>query len=123
LNPIKKKVLIERTAEQLNLAPGLVSDVVGFFFKYVQNKLSNVEHVRVLVPNLGTFEVQKKRMVSKLEKSKNYLAKTENEESPSMSVFYNRTQFKKDVEKYEKLLEKIKEEELEKIKQKQNKNK
>lgn len=91
----------------------IVADVVNFYYKHVQKKLTSAEHLAVSVPNLGTFEIQKRRMISKMEKSKNYLAKTEGD-TASMAVFSNRIQFKKDIEKFEKLLGKLEEQDLEK---------
>lgn len=107
MNPIKKKVIAQQTSEEVNIPLHIVEDVVSFYYKSVQKKLSSAEYLSVNVPNLGTFSVVKQRMINKSERLKGYLKKTE--EDTSMAAFSNRKTYKKDLENYEILLTKFEE--------------
>jgi len=103
LNPTKRKEISKITAESLGLDHLTVDDVVAFFYRTVQKKLSSMEHHSVNVPNMGTFVLKKQRVEKKIEKYNAFLEKID--ASESMSMYETTVDVKADVEKYQNALE------------------
>ena len=103
MNPTKRKEISKITAESLGLDHLTVDDVVAFFYRTVQKKLSSMEHHSVNVPNMGTFVLKKQRVEKKIEKYNAFLEKID--ASESMSMYETTVDVKADVEKYQNALE------------------
>lgn len=108
MNPIKRKELTRKTAESLGLDHLVVDDVVSFFYRTAQKKLSSVTAPSVNVPNMGTFVLMRKRVEKKLEKYTAFLNKID--PSESIRMYETSLQVKSDIEKYTAILEKMDEE-------------
>lgn len=121
MNPLKRKDISKITAESLGLEHHIVDDVVSFFYKTVQKKLSSVEHQYVNVPNMGTFVLKKQRIENKLEKYNTFLSKIDAAES--MTIYETSLEVKSDIDKYNSMLlimdkEVQRKKEVEKLKEK-----
>jgi len=121
LNPLKRKEISKITAKSLDLDHLLVDDVVAFFYRTVQKKLSSVEHHSVNVPNMGTFVLKKQRVQNKLDKYNAFLNKID--ASESMTMYETTVDVKADIEKYNNILSVIngeaeRKKEVEKLKEK-----
>lgn len=121
MNPLKRKEISKITAESLDLDHLLVDDVVAFFYRTVQKKLSSVEHHSVNVPNMGTFVLKKQRVQNKLDKYNAFLNKID--ASESMAMYETTVDVKADIEKYNNILsvmngEAERKKEVEKLKEK-----
>ena len=98
MNPTKRKEISKLTAEKLGKDPAMVDEIVAFFYRHVQKKLSSMEHIAVNVPNLGTFVLKKRRVESKLARCMRFLDAVD--ETESIRAFETKQSVKKDVEKY-----------------------
>lgn len=105
LNPIKRKEITKKTAESLGLDHLLVDDVVAFFYRTTQKKLSSVNAPSINVPNMGTFVLMRKRVENKLEKYINFLNKID--PSESIRMYETSLQVKTDIENYTAILQKM----------------
>ena len=102
------------TAKKLDRNFQEVDDIVAFFYRYVQKRLSSVESIAVNVPNLGTFVLKKRRVVKKIERHKNFIDSLD--ETASIKAFEIKQEVKKDIEKYEAILDMMNQEEERKLK-------
>jgi len=121
LNPTKRKEITKKTAESLGLDHLVVDDVVAFFYRTTQKKLSAMSSPSVNVPNMGTFVLMRKRVEKKLEKYTAFLNKID--PSESIRMYETSLQVKADIEKYAEILEKMDQEQQRKkevIKLKEN---
>lgn len=121
MNPTKRKEITKKTAESLGLDHLIVDDVVAFFYRTTQKKLSAVSSPSVNVPNMGTFVLMRKRVEKKLEKYTAFLNKID--PSESIRMYETSLQVKADIEKYTAILEKMDQEQQRKkevIKLKEN---
>jgi hypothetical protein len=121
LNPTKRKEITKKTAESLGLDHLVVDDVVAFFYRTTQKKLSAMSSPSVNVPNMGTFVLMRKRVEKKLEKYTAFLNKID--PSESIRMYETSLQVKADIEKYTEILEKMDQEQQRKkevIKLKEN---
>ncbi len=121
MNPTKRKEITKKTAESLGLDHLVVDDVVAFFYRTTQKKLSAVSSPSVNVPNMGTFVLMRKRVEKKLEKYTAFLNKID--PSESIRMYETSLQVKADIEKYTAILEKMDQEQQRKkevIKLKEN---
>lgn len=109
MNPTKRKEISKQTAEKLGRDFSQVDEIAAFYFRYVQKRLSAMEHIAVKVDNLGTFVLKKKRVENKLEKFKNYIKLVD--ETESIRAFENKQTAKKDIEKFEAALQLMEQEE------------
>ena len=121
MNPTKRKEITKKTAESLGLDHLVVDDVVAFFYRTTQKKLSAMSSPSVNVPNMGTFVLMRKRVEKKLEKYTAFLNKID--PSESIRMYETSLQVKADIEKYAEILEKMDQEQQRKkevIKLKEN---
>ena len=114
MNPTKRKELSLLTAKKLYRNFQEVDDIVAFFYRYVQKRLSSVESIAVNVPNLGTFVLKKRRVQKKIERHKNFIDSLD--ETASIKAFEIKQDVKKDIEKYEAILDMMDQEEERKLK-------
>jgi hypothetical protein len=114
LNPIKRKELSLLTAKKLGREFQEVDDIVAFFYRYVQKRLSSVENIAVNVPNLGTFMLKKKRVQKKIDRHRNFMEGLD--ETSSIKAFEIKQDVKREIEKYEAVLERMNQEEERKLK-------
>lgn len=114
MNPIKRKELSLLTAKKLGREFQEVDDIVAFFYRYVQKRLSSVENIAVNVPNLGTFMLKKKRIQKKIDRHRNFMEGLD--ETSSIKAFEIKQDVKKEIEKYEAVLERMNQEEERKLK-------
>lgn len=114
MNPAKRKELSLLTAKKLDRNFQEVDDIVAFFYRYVQKRLSSVESIAVNVPNLGTFVLKKRRVQKKIERHKNFIDSLD--ETASIKAFEIKQEVKKDIEKYEAILDMMNQEEERKLK-------
>lgn len=99
----------------------IVDDVVAFFYRTVQKKLSSMNHPSINVPNLGTFVLKKQRVQKKLEKYNSFLERID--ASESMSMYETTVDVKSEIEKYNEVLsimdsEVVRKKEIQKLKEK-----
>lgn len=114
MNPTKRKELSLLTAKKLDREFQEVDDIVAFFYRYVQKRLSSVENIAVNVPNLGTFVLKKKRIQKKIDRHRNFMEGLD--ETSSIKAFEIKQDVKKEIEKYEAVLERMNQEEERKLK-------
>ena len=69
--PKKPEIIIKAVAEQYDLPESLVDDVVSFYYKEVRKSLSSLENLRINLPGLGHFVIQKKNVEALILKYKN----------------------------------------------------
>lgn len=67
MRPVKRKELINKTAQQIELPPELVEDIVSFFYSNLHKRLSSGDHYAIQVPNLGIFVIKPKSLDKKME--------------------------------------------------------
>lgn len=103
MNPVKRKEISKKTAQKLGRDFSQVDEIVAFFYRHVQKKLSSLEHIAVNVPNLGTFVLQKKRVENKLQKYHRFLEK--HDETQSMRAFETKLQVTRDMDKFKAALD------------------
>jgi nucleoid DNA-binding protein len=73
--PRKRRELTAELAPTLGVPAELLDDVVSFYFKSVQEKLSSLDFLQVAVPELGTFQVKGKALKGKILKTNGLLKK------------------------------------------------
>jgi nucleoid DNA-binding protein len=110
LNPIKRKILVAKTAEELQLPVSTVDEIISFYYKSLQKKLSSAEHHSIAVPNLGTFVVKRKTLEEKIRKNILFVQKIETDVDISVQTYELIIQKRKDIAGYMQLLELMKSE-------------
>jgi hypothetical protein len=58
LVPRSHKKFIEPTAQKLGVDPGVVDDVVSFYWSELRRQLTTMSHHNINVYNLGTFHIK-----------------------------------------------------------------
>jgi nucleoid DNA-binding protein len=123
LNPAKRKEISQKIAERLRLSVETVDEIVLSYYKYVQKKLSNLEHERLVVDNLGTFYIKRKKLEEKLSHYKTVLEQYESKTTKEMSDFEDILSLRTEIKKFESMLQQIaKEDKLKKQKQEEKEN-
>ncbi len=110
MNPIKRKTIIEKTAIDLDLPVNTIDEIVSFYYKTVQKKLSAAKHHSVNVPNLGTFVIKRKALEEKIKKNILFVQKIETDVDISVHTYELIIQKRKDIADYLELLELMKSE-------------
>lgn len=110
MKPLKRKQLIELTAQQVNISKDIVDDVVSYYYHTVQKKLSLADCHSVTVPRLGTFVVKKKSLVQMILKHQRFVAKIEQDEDISVKIYELIIEKRAEIERLTKLQEKMAEE-------------
>lgn len=114
MNPLKRKPIVEQTAKDLNLPVQTVDELISFYYKTVQRKLSSAKHHSVVVPNLGTFVVKRKALEEKIKKNILFVQKIETDIDISVQTYELIIQKRKDIAGYLELLELMKSEQTRK---------
>lgn len=73
MKPIKRKEIVKRTSDILDLPEELIDVVITHYYQALQDKMRAVDNLGVYVPNLGTFVVKKKRLETKIINHENIL--------------------------------------------------
>ena len=110
MNPLKRKYIVDKTANELSLPTDVVDEVISFFYAHVQKKLTKPEFHSVNVPNLGTFVVKRKNVLAKIEKNNNIINKLQNSEHITVSMYETIVTRQKDNEILKSLLASLDEE-------------
>lgn len=110
MNPIKRKTLVAKTAEELQLPISTVDEIISFYYKSLQKKLSSAEHHSIAVPNLGTFVIKRKTLEEKIRKNILFVQKIETDVDISVQTYELIIQKRKDIAGYVELLELMKSE-------------
>lgn len=59
---IRAKTLVNKTAEDLNVSPELVNDIVDFYYSELRSKMESLNHSRIRVSELGVFYMSEKKL-------------------------------------------------------------
>ena len=110
MNPLKRKPIVEQTAKDLDLPVQTVDEIISFYYKTVQRKLSFAKHHSVVVPNLGTFVVKRKALDEKIKKNILFVQKIETDIDISVQTYELIIQKRKDIAGYIELSELMKSE-------------
>jgi len=108
LNPVKRKELIAKTAQQMELPLELVEDIVSFFYTSLRKRMSSGDYYSIQVPNLGQFVVKPKSLDRKMEILSRRIPQLE--QMPSMLAYEMKLQGQKDLAKFYDLKDKLQQE-------------
>ena len=90
--PKSSKHYILPTAEEFDINPQLVEDVVAFYYSKLRLALVNLDHFAIKAENLGTFNAKKKELPKLYAKYTNHLSVLKTET-------FRQMQTKKEVER------------------------
>ena len=71
MNPKKSNKLYTEISEDLSLNEDQVEDIIEFYYKEVRKNLSSLENLRINLPGLGHFIIQKKSVDALILKYRN----------------------------------------------------
>ena len=77
LNPKSYRTFFEEVAEECEVHPNLVDELVRFFYGEIRKNMENLESTRIRVPNLGTFITRKGRLERAIKRHKDMLGNLE----------------------------------------------
>ena len=77
LYPENYKSYFKKVAAECEVHPDLVEELVRFFYGNIRKNLENLDHSRVLLPNLGTFILRKNRVEKSIKRHKDMLGNME----------------------------------------------
>lgn len=111
MTPIKAKSLIPKTAQLTGFTEEQVTAVINFYYKYVREKLSNLDEIKIKLENFGDFYLKERateREKAKCTNIKKYMELKPN--SPRVeAILRNVTQQLERIKHVEELQEKDKE--------------
>lgn len=87
MNPIKRKILVEKTAKKLGLSVEIVDELVSYYFNTVQKKLATSDYPYIFVPKLGTFVIKRKSLIDKIERYTCFIKNLENQDNISVQTY------------------------------------
>lgn len=58
MTPEKAKKYINKIAEDKNMDPMVIDDIVSFYWKKAREALTTLKHNRIKIDNLGVFEIK-----------------------------------------------------------------
>lgn len=108
MNPVKRKELIAKTAQQMELPVELVEDIVSFFYTTLRKRMSSGDYYSIQVPNLGQFVIKPKSLDRKIELLEKRMPRLD--EIKSMLAYEVKLQNQKDLDKFYGLKEKLQQE-------------
>jgi len=73
LNPKNYKSFYKDIAEEAEVHKDLVSDFIFFFYARLRKSLSELEHYKISVPNLGTFSIRHHKLKKAIKRQKDIL--------------------------------------------------
>lgn len=118
LYPENYKSYFKKVAAECEVHPDLVEELVRFFYGNIRKNLENLDHSRVLLPNLGTFILRKNRVEKSIKRHKDMLG---NMEKTTYSGYGKHLPVKEKLIKLEKADKRLSEE-IEKKKNWKNEN-
>ena len=104
--PKKYTTFKKDISNEVEVHQSVVDDLVQFYYAKVREALSNLDDNRVYVEGLGTFSIRKARLEKAIVKNKSYLG---NLEKRSYKGYSKVLSVENKIDKYEKMLIKIKE--------------
>lgn len=129
MRPIKRKQVSAIVADKLNLSADTVDEIVSCYYKHIHRMMTNIEHNRICVNKLGTFVINRKKLIEKHKMYTQALEKLEKIEEPNFQEYRSISNIKSEIQLFEKILANFKEEndrklskEEEKINYKKQKN-
>lgn len=81
MNPVKRKVIIEKLSEELDIPSSKLDKLVNHYYQHVMNTMTGCTHVNVNVPGLGVFYVKSKSLERKILRTNGYVNKLKFETS------------------------------------------
>jgi nucleoid DNA-binding protein len=73
LNPKNYKSFYKSVADDCEVHVDLVDDLISFFYGKIRSNLESLDHSKILVPNLGTFNLRKARLDHAIKRNKDIL--------------------------------------------------
>ena len=73
LNPKNYKSFYKSVADDCEVHVDLVDDLISFFYGKIRSNLESLDHSKILVPNLGTFNLRKARLDHAIKRNKYFL--------------------------------------------------
>lgn len=73
LNPKNYRQFFRPVADDCEVHVDLVDDLIGFFYSKIRKNLESLDHSKILVPNLGTFNLRKARLDHAIKRNKDIL--------------------------------------------------
>lgn len=113
LRPVKRKEIVAKTAEQLELPAELIDEIVTFYYNGLHKKMISGDYHRIQVPNLGTFVIKYKSLLNLIRHTENkipYLDKI-----GTMIAYERKLERIKDLEKFMQLKQIMEEERANKL--------
>lgn len=107
LNPKSYKDFFKQIAKECEVHEDLVEELVRFFYNEVRKHLEELDHTRILLPNLGTFILRKGRLERAIKRHKDMLG---NIEKTTYVGYGNHLPVKDKLIKMEKAVKRIEEE-------------
>jgi len=107
LKPKSYKDFYPEIAEECNAHVDLVNDLVAFYYGRVRNALSELKGNKILLPNLGTFSLRKKRLEKSIKRNKDILG---NIQKNTYKGYGKHLPIKEKIEAMEKALNNLNEE-------------
>mgnify|MGYP001190820003 FL=1 len=107
LYPENYKSYFKEIALECEVHPDLVEELVRFFYGNIRKNLEELDHTRVLLPNLGTFILRKNRLEKSIKRHKDMLG---NMEKTTYSGYGKHLPVKEKLEKLEKANARVDEE-------------
>ena len=77
LNPKSYKKFFEEVADQCEVHPDLVDELVRFFYNEIRKNMESLDATRIRLPNLGTFITRKGRLERAIKRHKDMLGNLE----------------------------------------------
>ena len=73
LNPKSYKDFFSKIAKDCEVHEDLVDELIRFFYNEIRKSLEELEHTRIMLPNLGTFILRKSRLDRAIKRHKDML--------------------------------------------------
>jgi nucleoid DNA-binding protein len=110
LRPVKRKQISAIVADRLNLSGDTVDEIMSSYYKHILKMLVEMEHTRIYVNKLGTFVVNRKKLIEKHKMYTQALEKLEKIEEPNFQEYKNISNLKNELQLFEKILANFNEE-------------
>jgi nucleoid DNA-binding protein len=104
LNPKNYKNFYKDIAKEVEVHKDLVSDFIFFFYAKLRKNLSELEHPKINVPNLGTFSIRHHKLKKAIKRQKDILG---NLQKMTFDGFDKSIPVNEKIKQMEKLLNKI----------------
>ncbi len=110
MRPVKRKQISAIVADRLNLSGDTVDEIMSSYYKHILKMLVEMEHTRIYVNKLGTFVVNRKKLIEKHKMYTQALEKLEKIEEPNFQEYKNISNLKNELQLFEKILANFNEE-------------